>query len=76
MAGRGVTSGEVVKTGAGTAIGAVAGRIIGGNTTGAVVGAAAGTAAGAGYAAATRDVDIVLPQGAVIRVVLTAPLAA
>jgi hypothetical protein len=76
MQGRGVTGGEVVKTGAGTAIGAVAGRIIGGNRTGTLVGAAAGTAAGAGYAAATRDVDVVLPQGGTIRLVLTAPLAA
>jgi len=75
MAGRGVTSGEVVKTGAGAAAGAVAGRVIGGNATGAVVGAAAGAAAGAGYAALTRDIDIVLPQGAAIHVVLTEPLA-
>ena len=36
----------------------------------------AAVAAGAGYAAATRDVDVVLPLGGMIRLVLTAPLAA
>jgi hypothetical protein len=74
MKGRGVTTGDAVKVGTGTAIGAVAGRIIGGNRTGTIVGAAAGTAAGAAYAHETRDIDIVLPRGATIRIMLTQPL--
>lgn len=73
MKGRGVTAGDAAKVGAGAVIGGVAGRIIGGNRTGTVVGAAAGAAAGAGVAAATRDIDIILPAGGLVRVVLTAP---
>lgn len=73
MKGRGVTAGDAAKVGAGAVVGAVAGRIIGGNKTGTAVGAAAGAAAGVGIAAATRDVDIILPAGAQIRIVLTAP---
>jgi hypothetical protein len=71
MKGRGVTGGEAVKVGAATAIGAIAGRLLGGNAKGTAVGAAAGAAAGAGYAAATRDVDIILPAGGLVRIVLT-----
>ncbi len=73
MKGRGVTAGDAAKVGAGAVVGAVAGRIIGGNKTGTAVGAAAGAAAGVGIAAATRDVDIILPAGAQVRIVLTAP---
>lgn len=73
MKGRGVTAGDAAKVGAGAVVGAVAGRIIGGNRTGTIVGAVAGAAAGAGIAAATRDIDIILPEGAPIRLVLTAP---
>lgn len=73
MKGRGVTAGDAAKVGAGAVVGAVAGRIIGGNRTGTIVGAAAGAAAGVGIAAATRDIDIILPEGAPIRLVLTAP---
>ena len=72
MKGRGVTAGNVATVGAGAVVGGVAGRIIGGNRTGTIVGAAAGAAAGAGIASATRDVDILLPEGAPIRLVLTA----
>jgi len=71
MQGRGVTTGDVAKVGAGTVIGGIAGRVIGGNRTGTVVGAAAGTAAGAAYAHETRDIDVVLPKGSAIRIVLT-----
>jgi len=74
MHGRGVTTGDAVKVGAGTAAGAVAGRVIGGNATGTLVGAAAGTAAGVVYANQTRDIDIVLPKGNAIRVALTQPV--
>lgn len=73
MKGRGVTAGDAAKVGAGAVVGAIAGRLIGGNKTGTAVGAAAGAAAGVGVAAATRDIDIILPAGAPIRLVLTAP---
>ena len=73
MKGRGVTAGDAAKVGAGAVVGGIAGRLIGGNKTGTAVGAAAGAAAGVGVAAATRDVDIILPAGALVRIVLTAP---
>jgi outer membrane lipoprotein SlyB len=73
MKGRGVTAGEAAKVGAGAVVGGIAGRLIGGNKKGTAIGAVAGAAAGAGIAAATRDVDIILPAGARIRIVLTAP---
>ena len=73
MKGRGVTAGDAAKVGAGAVVGGIAGRLLGGNKTGTIVGAVAGTAAGAGVAAATRDVDIILPAGALVRIVLTAP---
>ena len=59
--------------GAGAVIGGIAGRLLGGNKKGTIIGAAAGAAAGTGYAAATRDVDIIMPAGALIRIILTAP---
>ncbi len=73
MKGRGVTAGDAAKVGAGAVVGGIAGRLIGGNKTGTAVGAVAGAAAGAGVAAATRDIDIILPAGALVRIVLTAP---
>lgn len=73
MKGRGVTAGDAAKVGAGAVVGGIAGRLIGGNKTGTAVGAAAGAAAGVGVAAATRDIDIILPAGALVRIVLTAP---
>lgn len=73
MKGRGVTAGDAAKVGAGAVVGGIAGRLIGGNKTGTAVGAAAGAAAGVGIAAATRDVDIILPAGGLVRIVLTAP---
>jgi hypothetical protein len=73
MKGRGVTAGDAAKVGAGAVVGGIAGRLIGGNKKGTAVGAAAGAAAGVGIAAATRDVDIILPAGGLVRIVLTAP---
>lgn len=73
MKGRGISGGDVARVGAGAVVGAIAGRVIGGNRTGAIVGAAAGAAAGVGILAATRDTDIILPGGALIRLVLTGP---
>jgi hypothetical protein len=71
MRGRGVTSGDAVKVGAGTVIGGIAGRVIGGDRHGTIIGAAAGTAGGAVYANQTRDIDVVVPRGTSIRVSLT-----
>ncbi len=75
LVGRGITGGTAAKVGAGAVVGGVAGRLIGGNTTGALIGAAAGGAAGGVYANATRNLDIVMDQGARIRIALTEPLA-
>lgn len=72
--GRGVTGGDAAKVGVGAAAGAVAGRIIGKNTKGAVIGGVVGAAAGAGVAAATKDQDIVLPAGGLIRLRLSQEL--
>jgi hypothetical protein len=73
LRGRGVTTGDAAKVGAGAVVGGIAGRVIGGDRTGTLVGAATGAAAGAVYASETRDLDVVLPAGAPIRVVLTEP---
>ncbi len=73
MKGRGITGGDAAKVGAGAVVGAIAGRIIGGNKKGTAIGAAVGAAAGTGIMAATRDVDIILPAGAPVRLILTAP---
>jgi outer membrane protein with glycine zipper len=61
--GRGITTGDAAKVGAGAAAGAIIGQVIGKNTKGTVIGAVVGAAAGAGYAAATKDSDIALPEG-------------
>jgi hypothetical protein len=74
MQGRGVTKADAAKVGGGAAIGAVAGRLLGGNKKGTIIGGLAGAAVGAGAAARSRDVDIVLPKGAAIRVKLASPL--
>jgi hypothetical protein len=71
--GRGVTGGDAAKVGVGAAAGAIAGRVIGGDATGTVVGGVIGAATGAGVAAITKDSDIVLPAGALVRIVLQAP---
>ena len=69
--GRGVTGGDAAKVGVGAAAGAVLGGLITKDTKGAIVGGAVGAAAGAGVAGATKDADIVLPAGALVRVVLS-----
>jgi hypothetical protein len=61
--GRGITTGDAAKVGAGAAAGAIVGQVIGKNTKGTVIGAVVGAAAGAGYAVATKDSDIRLPEG-------------
>jgi hypothetical protein len=73
--GRGVTTGDAAKVGAGAVAGAVLGRVIGGNKKGTIIGGVVGGIAGAGVATQTKDSDIVLPAGAHIIVRLTKELA-
>jgi len=68
--GRGVSGGDAVKVGVGAAAGAIVGQVIGKNTKGTVIGAVVGAAAGAGYAVATKDSDILLPEGTHIVITL------
>ncbi|HKC42071.1 MAG TPA: hypothetical protein VKC15_21185 [Gemmatimonadales bacterium] len=72
--GRGITTGDAAKVGAGAAAGAILGRVIGGNKRGTIIGGLVGGAAGAGVAATSKDSDIVLPAGAHIIVTVTKPL--
>jgi hypothetical protein len=72
--GRGVTSGDAAKVGAGAVAGAVLGRILGGNKKGTIIGGVVGGIAGAGVASQTKDSDIVLPAGAHIIIRLTKEL--
>lgn len=74
MQGRGVTGADAAKVGGGAAIGAIAGKVLGKNTKGAVIGGIAGAAAGAAAASRSRDIDVVLPKGAEIRVTLASSL--
>ena len=71
--GRGVTTGDAGKVAGGAVIGGVAGRVIGGNATGTIIGGAVGAAAGGVYANQTRDVDIRLPEGGLIKLTLLRP---
>jgi hypothetical protein len=72
--GRGVTTGDAAKVGAGAVAGAIIGRVVGGNKKGTVIGGVVGGAVGAGVAATSKDSDIVLPAGAHILVTLTKAL--
>jgi len=73
--GRGVTTGDAAKVGAGAVAGAVLGRVLGGNKKGTIIGGVVGGIAGAGVASQTKDADIVLPAGAHIIIKLTKALA-
>jgi len=73
--GRGVTTGDAAKVGAGAAAGAILGRVLGGNKKGTIIGGVVGGIAGAGVASQTKDSDIVLPAGAHIIIRLTKELA-
>ncbi len=73
--GRGVTSGDAAKVGAGAVAGAVLGRVLGGNKKGTIIGGVVGAAAGAAAARESKDSDIVLPAGAHIIIRLTKELA-
>ena len=72
--GRGVTTGDAAKVGAGAVAGAIIGRVVGGNKRGTVIGGVVGGAVGAGVAATSKDSDIVLPAGAHIVVTVTKSL--
>ena len=72
--GRGITTGDAAKVGAGAVAGAILGRVIGGNKRGTIIGGVVGGAVGAGVAQTSKDSDIVLPAGAHIIVTVTKPL--
>jgi hypothetical protein len=72
--GRGITTGDAAKVGAGAAAGAILGRVIGGNKRGTIIGGIVGGAVGAGVAQTSKDSDIVLPAGAHIIVTVSKPL--
>jgi hypothetical protein len=63
LKGRGVTTGDAAKVGAGAAIGALAGRLIGGDTKGAVIGGAVGAGGGTAVAVHWASRDVVVPVG-------------
>jgi hypothetical protein len=69
-----INSRDAAKVGVGAAAGAVIGQVISKNTKGTVIGAVVGGMAGAGVAAETKDLDIVLPDGAHILVTVSEPL--
>jgi hypothetical protein len=62
LQGRGVTTGDAAKVGAGAAAGAIAGRILGGKK-GTVIGGVVGAAVGTGVAVETADRDVVVAPG-------------
>jgi hypothetical protein len=72
--GRGITTGDAAKVGAGAVAGAILGRVIGGNKKGTIIGGVVGGAVGAGVAQTSKDSDIVLPAGAHIIVTVSKPL--
>lgn len=74
MQGRGITGGTAAKVGAGTAIGALAGHLLGKSAGATILGGAAGAATGAVVAERSRNLDVVLPKGATVRIKLTDPL--
>jgi hypothetical protein len=72
--GRGITTGDAAKVGAGAVAGAIIGRVVGGNKRGTIIGGVVGGAVGAGVAQTSKDSDIVLPAGAHIVVTVTKSL--
>ena len=69
LQGRGVTTGDAAKVGAGAAAGAIAGRILGGKK-GTVIGGVVGAAVGTGVAVETADRDVVVAPGNAINFAL------
>jgi hypothetical protein len=76
LRGRGVTTGDAAKVGAGAAGGAVLGGVLGGNTRGAVIGGVVGAAGGAVVASQTATRDVVVKAKTPVVFVLTEPLVA
>jgi len=71
---RPIDGSDAAQVGIGAAAGAVVGQVLSKNTKGTVIGAVFGGLAGAGVAAETKDVDIVLPDGAHILATISEPL--
>jgi hypothetical protein len=71
LVGRGLTSAEAARIGAGTAIGAVAGQVIGKNTKSTVIGGAVGAVAGTAVALRYAKRDVVVAAGTPVVLTLT-----
>jgi hypothetical protein len=63
MKGRGITTDEAARVGAGTAIGAIVGQAIGKNTKSTVIGGAVGTVAGGAVAVRYAYRDVIVSPG-------------
>ncbi len=63
MKGRGITTDEAARVGAGTAIGAIVGQAIGKNTKSTVIGGAVGTVAGGAVAVRYAYRDVIVSAG-------------
>lgn len=74
LQGRGVTTDEAARVGAGTAIGALAGQVIGKNTRSTVIGGAIGAVAGTAVAVRAAYRDVVVSAGTPIVFTLTQSL--
>jgi len=74
MKGRGVTTDEAARVGAGAAIGALAGQLIGKNTKGTEIGGAVGAVAGGAVAVKYAYRDIIIAAGTPITFTLTQAL--
>lgn len=74
LQGRGVTSDEAARMGAGTAIGALAGQMIGKNTRSTVIGGAVGAVAGTAVAVRYAYRDVVVSAGTPIAFTLAQSL--
>ena len=74
LQGRGVTTDEAARVGAGTAIGALAGQVIGKNTKSTVIGGAIGAVAGTAVAVRYAYRDVVVSAGTPIVFTLTQSL--
>jgi len=73
--GRGVETVDAARVAGGAAAGAIIGRVIGGNSKGTIIGGVVGGVAGAAVSVAMKDMDIVLPAGAHLRLTLRQPLS-
>jgi uncharacterized protein YcfJ len=74
MKGRGITTDEAARVGAGTVIGALAGQLIGKNTKGTEIGGAVGAVAGGAVAVRYAYRDVVVSAGTPIVFTLTQSL--